>query len=451
LSRLWDKGGPLDDAVARLTVGNDPVLDSRLLRHDALASAAHATMLAEIGVLSAVELTGLRAELRTLAAEAATGAFAIDPADEEGHTAIENRLTARLGDAGRRIHTGRSRNDQVIAALRLWGREALLDMTEQLLAVVESLTALAAAHAATSVPGYSHTRQAMTTTLGHFFAAYADNLLDHLPWIETAWRHLDRSPLGSASGFGVVLALDRERVAELLGFDGVQHNTLAVQNDRGRSEGMVLGVAAAVTTDLGRLARDLIHYSSEALGFVRLGAETTTGSSIMPQKRNPDPLEIIRAAAARGRHMAAQVEEIYGGLGAGYHRDLQLTKEPFVVGLVAAIDCLTTLRAVLDSLEIDIEGCRAAILPATAATDAIYQQVARGVPFREAYGRAAAAPEAAYIGDPAESWRERTHAGAPGDSSYEYLSDRRRAGLDWLQARRERVRAVWIWFGANPD
>jgi len=449
LSRLWDKGGALDDAVARLTVGDDPELDLELLRFDALASAAHATMLSEIGILDAEELAGLLRELRALAAEAAAGAFTIDPADEDGHTAIENRLTARLGDAGRRIHTGRSRNDQVIAALRLWGREALLDLTEQLLAVVESLTALADAHVATSVPGYTHARQAMTTTLGHFFAAYADSLLDHLPWIEAAWRHLNRSPLGSASGFGVALALDRERVADLLGFDGVQRNTLAVQNDRGRTEALVLGVAAAVTTDLGRLARDLIHYSSAELGFLALAPETTTGSSIMPQKRNPDVLEVIRAAAARGRHLAAQVEEIYGGLGAGYHRDLQLTKEPFLKGMVGASDSLKTLRPVLDSLEVDVERCRAAILPATAATDAIYQQVARGVPFREAYQQAGRAPEAAYDGEPAESWRHRVHSGAPGDWNSEYLSDRQQAGRVWLQDRRRQVGTAWGWFTAG--
>jgi argininosuccinate lyase len=446
---LWDKGGALDDAVARLTVGDDPELDLELLRFDALASAAHATMLAEIGILGAEELAGLVGELRALATEAAGGAFTIDPADEDGHTAIENHLTARLGDAGRRIHTGRSRNDQVIAALRLWGREALLDLTEELLAVVESLTVLASAHVATSVPGYTHTRQAMTTTLGHFFAAYADSLLDHLPWIEVAWRHLNRSPLGSASGFGVALPLDRERVADLLGFDGVQRNTLAVQNDRGRSEALVLGVAAAVTTDLGRLARDLIHYSSAELGFLALAPETTTGSSIMPQKRNPDVLEIIRAAAVRGRHFAAQVEEIYGGLGAGYHRDLQLTKEPFLRGMVGAIDSLKTLRPVLDSLEIDVERCRAAILPATAATDAIYQQVARGVAFREAYQQAGRAPETAYGDEPAESWRERIHAGAPGDASYEYLRDRQQSGRLWSRERRWQVSAVWDWFTAG--
>ena len=449
MSRLWDKGEALDAAVARLTVGRDPELDRRLLAFDALASAAHATMLESIGVLGRDELQQLLGELRTIASEAEAGEFSIEPADEDGHTAIENRLTERLGDAGRRIHTGRSRNDQVIAALRLWAREALLDLAQELSAVAGKLTELATEHAATSVPGFTHTRQAMTTTLGHFFAAYAENLLDHQPWLECAWQHLDRSPLGSASGFGVALPLDRQLIGDLLGFGSVQRNTLAVQNDRGRTEALVLGVAAAATTDLGRLARDLISYSGEAYGFVALGPETTTGSSIMPQKRNPDPLEIIRAAATRCRHLAGQVADLYGGLGAGYHRDLQLTKEPFLEGMVLATDCLRTVQPVLASLVVDSDRCRDAILPATAATDAIYAQVEQGLPFRDAYRRVGKGPETAFAGDPTTSWQRRTHLGAPGDSDFDYLSQRRATGDRWLAARRQEVSAVWSWFAGQ--
>jgi argininosuccinate lyase len=447
LSRLWDKGEALDDAVARLTVGRDPELDVRLVPYDALASAAHGKMLGKVGILADEELTDLLRELERIADAARQGHFAIDPAEEDGHTAIENRLTSRLGDAGRKIHTGRSRNDQVIAALRLWGREALLDFTERLLTVIEALSELATSHTETSIPGYTHTRQAMTTTLGHYFAAFAESLLDHLPWIETAWSHLNRSPLGSASGYGVALPLDREYVAELLGFDSVQVNTLAVQNDRGRTEAMVLGVASAALTDLGRLARDLIHYSGKEMGFVRLGAETTTGSSIMPQKRNPDALEIIRAAAVRCRHLVAQIADIHGGLGAGYHRDLQLTKEPFLEGMVLATDCFTAMAAVLAGLEVDVERCRAAVEPSTAATDAVYSKVARGTPFRDAYREVGENPTGAYGGDAAESWRDRAHRGAPGATSESDLTERRKAGEDWRGKRSRGILAVWDRFG----
>jgi len=414
LSRLWDKGDALDPAIERFTVGDDPRLDRELVAYDALASAAHATMLAEIGILSADERDGLIAELATIAAEAREGRFEIARADEDGHTAIENRLTAKLGDAGKKIHTGRSRNDQVIAALRLWGREALVEAGGLLLAVVERLLDLADEHRETSVPGYTHTRQAMPTTLGHHFAAHAEGLLDALPWLRTAYDHLDRSPLGSASGYGVPLPLDRERVRELLGFARLQVNTLAVQNDRGRTEHMVLAALSMPVTDLGRLAHDLILMSSDELGWITLSNEVTTGSSIMPQKRNPDVLELVRATAARLRARVGELAGVYGGLPSGYHRDLQHTKGPFLDGVSAAADLCRVFAVVLDGLTVHAERCRASVQAATAATDEVYRRIGEGIPFRTAYREVGEDPAGAVEGEPAETWRGRRHAGAPG-------------------------------------
>ncbi len=445
MSTLWGGGrAPVDELVSRLTVGRDPELDLELVAFDALASAAHARMLAEIGVLTEAELAGLAAELRTIAKEAAT--FKIEPSEEDGHTAIENRLTAKLGEAGRKIHTGRSRNDQVIAALRLWGREEILHLGDQLLSLVETITELAAEHVETSIAGTTHTRQAMPSTLGHFFAANAETLLDEVSWLRTAYDHLNRSPLGSASGYGVALDLDRELVARLLGFESVQVNTLAVQNDRGRTEALALAVAASIATDLGRLASDLIRYSTEELGYLSLGTATTTGSSIMPQKRNPDVLEIIRASAGRCRALHAEISGIYGAVGVGYHRDLQLTKEPFLRGLPLATDCCAAMARVLKALVVDRERCRQAILPTTAATDAVYARVAEGEAFRDAYREVATDPHTAYppeAGDPAESWRARRHLGAPGDLDLAYLETRLSAARDWLEGKRAGIAKVW--------
>ena len=311
MSRLWDRGGTLDEAVLRLTVGRDPELDLELVPWDCLASIAHAEMLAGIGVLSETELAGLTGELQAIAGEAGAGTFRIETAEEDGHTAIENRLTQRLGEAGEKIHTGRSRNDQVLAALRLWGRATVLQQTAGTLAVAERLLELAAEHGETSLPGYTHTRQAMPTTLGHHFAAWAEGLLDDLPWLEAAFGHLDRSPLGAASGFGTALPIDRHRVAERLAFARLQVNTVAVQNDRGKTEYLALGAAAATATDLGRLAADLIRYSSDELGFLELPTDVTTGSSLMPQKKNPDVLELIRAGAARLRSHQSEVGSVF--------------------------------------------------------------------------------------------------------------------------------------------
>jgi argininosuccinate lyase len=447
VSRLWERGEPLDAVVERFTVGADPELDRELVAWDALASAAHATMLHEIGVLDAGELAGLVGELAAVAREARAGGFTIAPEEEDGHTALENRLTRRLGEAGRKVHTGRSRNDQVMAALRLWGRDALLGAVEGLLELVAALAAPAAEHREVSMPGYTHTRQAMPSTLGFLFAAHAEGLLDCLPWLATAFAHLDRSPLGSASGYGVPLPLDRRRVAALLRFADVQVNTLAVQNDRGRGEHLALVAVSLPVTDLGRLATDLIAFSSDELGFLRLAPAVTTGSSIMPQKRNPDVLELVRATAARLRARTAEVAAVYGPLPSGYHRDLQLTKGPFLDGLRAARDVFAAFRVVLAGLEVDAGRCRAAVLPATAATDEVYRRVAAGEPFRDAYRAVATDPAAALPADPADTWRHRTHLGAPGALDLGPLERRLAAGREWAAGERGRIDGAWELFG----
>ncbi len=428
--------------MLRLTVGRDPELDLRLVPWDCQASTAWAEMLAGIGVLDDDECAALGRELAAIAAEARAGSFVIELEQEDGHTAIENRLRQRLGEAGEKIHTGRSRNDQVLAALRLWGRAAVLDQLDALTTVIGRLLELAEAHRETSMPGYTHTRQAMATTLGHHLAAWADNLLDCVPWLEAAYAHLDRSPLGAGSGFGTALPLDRQRVADRLGFASLQANTLAVQNDRGKSEFLALAAAAATATDLGRLATDLIWYSSDELGYIRLGSSITTGSSIMPQKRNPDVLELIRAGAARLRARQAEVGSVYGPLPAGYQRDLQLTKEPFLEGMQSLIDMLRALTAVLADLEVDVDRCRRAVLPATGATDAVYRRVAEGVPFRRAYREAAAGEAPAATADPAEGWRARGHAGAPGGLELDEPGRRLAAARERLDERRAALAAV---------
>ncbi len=443
MSRLWERGEPLEATIARFTVGDDPQLDLRLVAYDALGSLAHATMLAEIEVLTHEELTALRRELRQVVDEARRGEFEIALAEEDGHTALENRLTERLGDTGKRIHTGRSRNDQVIACTRLYAREALLRVADELRETSLALLRLATEHRETSVPGYTHTRQAMPSTLGLFFSAWAENLLDAAPWLEVAYQHLNRSPLGSASGYGVALALDRQRVSDLLGFDRVQRNTLAVQNDRGRTEMLVLGTLLGPVLDLSRLATDLIWMSSEALGFIRLADQVTTGSSIMPQKRNPDVLELIRANGARLRARHQEAANLYAGLTAGYHRDLQYTKAPLLAGLEETVDVLRVLRPVLSTLTVDDRRCRESMDRSIGATDAVYRQVAQGRPFREAYKEVAADPEAAVESDPSEGWRARRHLGAPGALDLGELEERATELGEWHRGRQRAVAATW--------
>lgn len=444
--RLWSGTAKLDPRVEKLTVGDDPRLDVALVPFDALGSVAHAVMLSEIGLLTEAECRQLCTGLWRIAQEASAGDFAIDPSQEDCHTAIEQRLTAEFGDAGRRIHTGRSRNDQVLAAIRLWAREQLVALGEQVLELVEALRLRADEFKDVSLPGYTHTRQAMPATLGFYLAAHAEGLLDDLRWLETAFAHVNRSPLGSAAGFGVALPLDRARVAHLLAFDGVQNNTLAVQNDRGKSEALVLAVVAATATDLGRLASDLIWFSSDELGYVQLSPQVTTGSSLMPQKRNPDVLEIVRASATRLRSLQHEVANIYGALPSGYHRDLQLTKRPLLEGMRSLSDLLGAMTAVIESCAADPERARTAIKPETAATDALCADIRDGTPFRTAYRRIAEAPGQAYRGEVSESWRERLHAGSPAQPNLDEIVERAKKEADALRERKARLTAVWRWF-----
>lgn len=441
--RVWDKGDRLDAVIERFTVGRDPELDLRLLAFDALGSAAHAKMLASVGLLDSMEIDPILSELRVIVDEARAGRFVIQREEEDCHTAIENRLTQRLGDPGRRIHAGRSRNDQIIAALRLYAREALIELSLKLFVVTTALCDLAERHKDVCLPGYSHTRQAMPSTLGLFFGAFAEGLVDDFPWIETAFNHVNRSPLGSASGFGVPLPLDREQVASLLRFDSVQANTLAVQNDRGKTEHLVLTACSLPALDLARLATDLIWYSSDELGYITLSGDVTTGSSIMPQKRNPDALELVRATGAKLRNRTAEVIAISGPLSSGYHRDLQLTKEPFLEGLQASIDVLVVMHRVLDSLDVDMEKCREALNPSIGATDAMCQRVASGTPLRSAYQEVAKDPAGALFGDSAEAWRLRTHIGAPGNLDIKPLRESCAAFLKWIDSKRALIEEAW--------
>ena len=443
MSRLWDRGEPLDHVVERFTVGRDPELDLRLAQYDALASAAHARMLHSIGVLTADDLAALLGELSRIVDDARAGAFTIALSQEDCHTAIENRLTEELGEVGKRIHTGRSRNDQVIAALRLFGREAVLELAERLGVVAGVLVDLAHRHRETSVPGYTHTRQAMPSTLGLLLGAHAETLTDAMPWLKTAYDHLNRSPLGSASGYGVSLPLDRPMVAKLLGMDGVQENTLAVQNDRGKTEMLVLGAALAPALDLGRLASDLIWFSTEELGYITLGHSVTTGSSIMPQKRNPDVLELIRASAARVRSRHQEIAAVFSPLSSGYHRDLQLTKEPFLEGMQICLDMMAAMVPVLESLEVHPRRCAAAMERAIGSTDAVFARVAGGEPFRVAYKVVAADPEGAVEGDPAQMWRGRKHLGAPGALDLTTCHRRLEQGRAWVSEKRRPVEQAW--------
>ncbi len=384
-STLWAKNLPLDQALHRFTVGDDPLTDLALLPWDIVGSAAHARTLAEGGFLARRDFQSLLQALKALHAEALAGRITITPEMEDGHTALELALVSRCGEAGKRIHLGRSRNDQVILALRLLLREELARIGGQVIEVAMAFTALAERNARIPMPGYTHLRRAMPSTWGLWATAFAEGLLEEVEALGALLIRLDRCPAGAAAGFGAPLPLDRERMAELLGFSQVQRNPIDVMNSRGRHEGAIADWLASVASVLEKALWDLALFSMEEIRFVALPDAFTTGSSIMPQKRNPDVLELARATCRLLRGQASVVHEVAGGLPSSYHRDLQLLKAPILDMLRHASGVFSVLPALIEGLVIDPVVCKAACGDELYAAHAATSLALEGMTFRDAY------------------------------------------------------------------
>jgi argininosuccinate lyase len=388
MTRLWDRGEPLDAAVLDYTAGDDASLDDRLVPYDVLASAAHVEMLHAAGHLDDADRTALVTALREIGASHARGEWRIAVEEEDTHTALENRLTARLGEAGKRIHLGRSRNDQVLAALRLWLKAEL----KTLAADAESVAAALESMADLPMPGYTHMQRAMPTTTGLWAAGFAAEIRDDAEGLRAAARRADRNPLGSGAGYGVpVLRVDRDATARSLGFRSVHEPVTAVQLSRGKAEASALFEAALLAQDLGRLAADLVLFATAEFGFVRLPVEATTGSSMLPQKRNPDVLEIARGRTAEATAALHEVLGVTMKLTSGYHRDLQLIKKPLFRGIDSVRQTARIMARLLPGIELDAARLAEAVDPSLRAAECAYRMVVEeGIPFREAYARARA-------------------------------------------------------------
>ena len=390
MTRLWDKGVPLDARVLEYTAGEDYALDERLVAHDVRASIAHAEMLHARQLLSDADLAAIRAGLTGLAAEHARGEWRIELADEDGQTALERRLTARLGAAGARIHLGRSRNDQVLAAVRLYLREVVASLSSGALATASALDTLGAREAGTVLPGYTHLQQAMPSSVALWAGGFAAEIRDDAQGLSQVLRRVDQNPLGSAAGYGTPgLPIDREATREKLGFAAVQEPVTAVQLSRGKAEAQLLFEITLLMQDLGRFAADVLLYGTYEFGFLTVGEAFTTGSSIMPQKRNPDLFELVRGRSASAQACLLEALAICAKLPSGYHRDLQLLKFPLFRGIDLALETLAILPAAIGSLQLRPAAVK--LDPAIhAAEEANRMVVAEGIPFREAYRRVAA-------------------------------------------------------------
>ena len=420
---LWQKPGVTVDAqVQAFLAGDDVLLDREFFLHDIAASRVHAQGLASIGLLTGDELIALERELGVLAADFRSGVFVLDATFEDGHSAIEARLTERLGDAGRRIHAGRSRNDQVLVATRLWLKERLA--TASSLCRDIARVALDRAHSERDVPlpGYTHLQRAVVSSLGMWWAGWAEAFIDNARRLDDTRAWLDANPMGTAAGYGVNLALPRDAATQALGFARLQVSPLYAQLSRGKFElGAIEAIGGAVL-DVRRLAWDLSLFTTAEFGFVTLPAQYTTGSSIMPNKRNPDVVELLRASYASVAAARVEIEQLLS-LPSGYHRDLQVSKGALVHGMGRGIAALALLPDLLRALQWNTQRMRDAIDPSMYATDLAVELASGGVPFRDAY-REAADPARWADRDPAHSLNARVSPGASGDLRLDALEAR---------------------------
>jgi len=431
---IWSKGG--DDTnrlIHAFTVGDDWTYDRVLAPYDILGCLAHAQMLTRVGLLAEADGAALVAGLQSLHREYLAGGWTIDVADEDVHSRIEALLTERLGEPAKRLHTGRSRNDQVLTAVRLWQKDALSGIAAQVGDAARALIAKAREHEFHPLPGYTHLQRGMPSSVGMFFAAHAQALLDNLILIDAAYVLADRCPLGSGASYGVGLPLDRAYAAELLGFARHSGIAMADANSRGKVECASLDALGAVVNDLSRFAADLVFFTTQECGFFSIGKGFTTGSSIMPQKRNPDLFELLRGRAARFLGLRTGLYATTIGLPSGYSRDLQDTKALLIDGFRLAEQGLAVATAATPTLQPVRARIVAALTPDLYATDEAYRLVREeGIPFREAYIRVGKDLSAVATPDHDAVVRDRTHGGSTG-----------KLGLDALAGEVEQTLARW--------
>lgn len=387
MSRLWDKGSPLDSRVLRYTAGEDFALDERLVRYDIAASIAHVEMLHAQGLLSPEDLHAIKFGLHALGEEHARGEWHIALEDEDGQTALEKRLTARIGPAGGRVHLGRSRNDQVLTAIRLYLRDVVEELGTSATHVVEALNRLAQREGSIVLPGYTHMQQAMPSSVALWAGGFAAEIRDDAEGLRQVQRRVSKNPLGSAAGYGTPgLPLDRGATRLKLGFDCTQDPVTAVQLSRGKAEAHLLFEIALLMQDLGRFAADVLLFYTQEFAFLELPEDFTTGSSIMPQKRNPDVFELIRGRSATAQACLTEALGIFAKLPSGYQRDLQLLKFPLFRSIDLATQTLDIVPAAIDAMRFRPD--RIKLDPAIhAAEEANRLVVEEGIPFREAYRR----------------------------------------------------------------
>ena len=385
MAKLWDKGFEIQDKIERFTIGRDREMDLYLAEADVLGSMAHITMLESIGLLQADELTRLLTELKNIYAQIKKGEFVIEEGIEDVHSQVELMLTRKLGDIGKKIHSGRSRNDQVLVDLKLFIRRQLKDIASDVMELFKELQAQSERYKNVLMPGYTHLQVAMPSSFGLWFGAYAESLADDMIFLQAAFRMTNRNPLGSAAGYGSSFPLNRTMTTELLGFDSMNYNVVYAQMGRGKTERNVAFALASIAGTISKLAFDACMFSSQNFAFVKLPNDCTTGSSIMPHKKNPDVFELTRAKCNKLQGLPQQITLIMNNLPSGYFRDLQIIKEVFLPAFQELRDCLQMTTYIINKIKVNEDILSDPRYDLIFSVEEVNRLVTEGMPFRDAY------------------------------------------------------------------
>lgn len=384
-NKLWEKNFEVNKEIERFTVGRDREMDMYLAKYDVLGSMAHITMLESIGLLEKDELEMLLAELRHIYQLCEDGKFSIEKDVEDVHSEVELMLTRKLGDMGKKIHSGRSRNDQVLVDLKLFTRHELMEVVDNVKALFDELIQKSNQYKDVLMPGYTHLQIAMPSSFGLWFGAYAEGLADDMLYLQAAWRMTNRNPLGSAAGYGSSFPLNRQMTTDLLGFDSMDYNVVYAQMGRGKMERNVAFAMATVAGTLAKMAFDACMFNCQNFQFVKLPKECTTGSSIMPHKKNPDVFELIRAKSNKLQSLPQQIMMIMNNLPVGYFRDLQIIKEVFLPAFDELNDCLRMAAYIINKMEVNDHILDNPMYDPMFSVEEVNRLAAAGMPFRDAY------------------------------------------------------------------
>ena len=440
MNKLWQKNTIVDKDIERFTVGRDPEMDRYLARYDVLGSMAHVTMLASVGLIDSANLPAILSGLRDIYASIEKGEFSIEPGVEDIHSQVELQLTRQLGDLGKQIHSGRSRNDQVLLDLRLFIRAKVAEVLEAVTNLFEVLQSQSEKYKEVLMPGYTHLQIAMPSSFGLWFGAYAESLVDDVQLLQAAYRICNRNPLGSAAGYGSSFPLNRRLTTELLGFDDMNYNVVYAQMGRGKVERTVAFALASIAGTVSKLAFDACLFNSQNFGFIKLPAEFTTGSSIMPHKKNPDVFELTRAKCNRIQALPYDISAIIQNLPSGYFRDLQIIKEQFLPAFDELVDCLRMTAVALSHLEVNthiLDDDRYLYL---FSVEEVNKRVLQGVPFRDAYRQVGLEIEAGRFHT--DKQVHHTHEGSLGNLCNQEVAERMRSlaagfGIEKVKAAEE--------------